>query len=269
MTWIVGANSLFGMCFLVSDIQITFSFPNGEKKYVDCCQKIYPIGQFVGAGFAGSVRIGFSMIETLRRELFLQDKRNAWDLDLIANDWLPEVLKDVFDNAEPFEKNQMSQIIMAGASPTKNRGEASMPWTEVYIFLSPNFYPVKAQQTEAISIGSGNMVTLYRDKLRDTVSYENETFHQMAVGDMKKQGRYIAHNLDNMVREQPVAGISPLFQVMSITRGEIHMCNHEYEKFGSGGSTTKIKFPPQLACSYSSFLKFCENQNIAAEGACA
>jgi hypothetical protein len=65
MTWIVGAAPPIGYAVGISDIRVTFS----DASERDCLQKIYPISPFIAAGFAGSVRIGFAIVDTLRLQL--------------------------------------------------------------------------------------------------------------------------------------------------------------------------------------------------------
>jgi hypothetical protein len=54
MTWVIGASSIFDYGAMMSDVRVTFS--NGRT--LDLLQKAYPVGPYIVAGFAGSVRIG-------------------------------------------------------------------------------------------------------------------------------------------------------------------------------------------------------------------
>lgn len=69
MTWIVGGAPPFGWAVGLSDIRVSFS----DGTELDCLRKIYPVGRFITAGFAGSVAIGFAMIQRLS-ELFIQSR---------------------------------------------------------------------------------------------------------------------------------------------------------------------------------------------------
>jgi len=57
MTWAAAASTIFGYGALYSDVQVTFR--DGNTK--DLLQKAYPVSNFIAAGFAGSVRIGFKL----------------------------------------------------------------------------------------------------------------------------------------------------------------------------------------------------------------
>ncbi len=61
MTWIIGGNTVSGYCYAFSDIQV--SWGNGFS--LDCLQKFYQLSDNIGAGFAGSVSLGFKMLNNL------------------------------------------------------------------------------------------------------------------------------------------------------------------------------------------------------------
>src|SRR5437870_12835811 len=78
MTWIVGATSLYGYGALYSDVQVTFR--GGMTR--DLIQKAYPLSNFIAAGFSGSVRIGFHLLQSLSDCLRLPEedlRTQAWD----------------------------------------------------------------------------------------------------------------------------------------------------------------------------------------------
>ena len=88
MTWIVGTPSIFGSSILVSDLCVTFTERDGTLRHVDCLQKIYPLGNFVLGGFAGSIRVGFTALALLRRELGTCPAGAAWNVRVISDTWL-------------------------------------------------------------------------------------------------------------------------------------------------------------------------------------
>lgn len=267
MTWIVGANSLFGMAFLVSDIQITFSGA-ADVEYLDCCQKVHALSQDVIGGFAGSVKIGFAVIERLRVELQLPNANSAWELDTVVNDWLPGVVKDVYDSSEASEQLLGCQIILASAHPTRNRG-APMPWTDVVKLSWPNFVPQFAAQTGALSIGSGSSELVYAGFVNQVTAYGNTPFNQAAIGNTQNQGRFLAQSLSDLVSRHSVNGISKIFQVMDVTRNKINICNHEYDIHPPTGTVQHIRFPAVVATSYEDFLAYCDLAGAISVGAIA
>jgi hypothetical protein len=80
MTWIVGRIIPFGYAVALSDIRVTLR----DDSEVDCLQKIYAVGPFIALGFAGSVAIGFSIVNRLRQLLGPTPPDMAWEPDIVA-----------------------------------------------------------------------------------------------------------------------------------------------------------------------------------------
>src|ERR1041385_6728647 len=98
---------------MCSDVQVTLH--DGQTK--DLIQKAYPVGNFVAAGFSGSVRIGFSLIESLREFLALSPQEaltEAWDPAWVFPNWAP-IAKSIFDGAPMIEKDCGAQFLALGA----------------------------------------------------------------------------------------------------------------------------------------------------------
>jgi hypothetical protein len=74
MTWIIGMPTMWGYSFGISDIRVTLA--DGSER--DCLQKIYPIAHSIALGFAGSVCIGFKMVEVMREWLHSDATDRAW-----------------------------------------------------------------------------------------------------------------------------------------------------------------------------------------------
>ena len=70
MTWVIGASPYAGgYGVMLSDIQVTLA--NGTT--LDILQKAYPVGNYIVAGFAGSVRIGFELLQSRKDSLVPPD----------------------------------------------------------------------------------------------------------------------------------------------------------------------------------------------------
>jgi len=83
MTWVIGTPTMFGYGIGISDVRVTLA--DGSER--DCLQKIYPVGRFLAMGFAGSVRIGFAMIDAISGYLKTDDDTGMWDPTAVANWW--------------------------------------------------------------------------------------------------------------------------------------------------------------------------------------
>lgn len=264
MTWIVGKNTFFGHAILASDICVTFTSGTGEKSHVDCLQKVYPLGRFVVGGFSGSVRIGFSLLGDFQRELSTSPPDEAWNINIIANTWLPRVAKKIFKLSPQIEQHVGSSIIIAAAHPTKNRGDAPWPWTDIYKFSSPEFEPEHARQDEAIAIGSGSALTEHMDKVIEACN--SSTFHQMILGGEIAQARFVAEILEKTMQEVPSKGISDKFQVVLVNRGKVIIFNHEYDKVTDKGLEPVVRFP-KIAKNYEQFIDLTIKLNGRADSA--
>jgi hypothetical protein len=95
MTWIVGASTMFGYGFGISDVCVAL----GDDDKVDCLQKVYPIGRHFAAGFAGLVAIGFAMLDELRRLSTYADERIACDPRAAFREW-PACARAVFSDSK-------------------------------------------------------------------------------------------------------------------------------------------------------------------------
>lgn len=247
LTWIVGTGTMFGHAVLASDICVTLKYRTGTERYINCLQKVYPIGKYVVGGFAGSVRIGFSIIGQLQYELAMADEGFAWDLDIISNTWLPRVLKRIFNTSTDFEKESKSQIILAATHFTINWPFPHTPLPVLYKFDSPDFKPYKASHDEVLGIGSGAMIDSMVEVNKVCKTFD---FHQTIVGGMKYQAMYVAGILEHVKKQAPLSGVSDLFQFATVGRNNIEIFNHERYLCTADGEKPILKFPRVLATNY-------------------
>jgi hypothetical protein len=124
MTWVVGRSIPFGYSIASSDIRVTL----GDGREVDCLQKIYAAGPFIAMGFAGSVPIGFATITRMRQLLNPVEPGTAWQPDVVAERW-PRHARDVFAAMPTEMQEDDCDLMMIGAHPSKNNGDA--PWAIV------------------------------------------------------------------------------------------------------------------------------------------
>ena len=125
MTWIVGTVPPFGYSILVSDTCVSWS--NGTEKA--CLQKIHKVGDDFLCGFAGSVKIGFVLLDALATQLPRKQVRTP---TVLARDWIPSLASRVFRAAPEPERKLGCQITVAAVHPTENLGDA--PWLRTYVW---------------------------------------------------------------------------------------------------------------------------------------
>jgi signal transduction histidine kinase len=127
LTWVIGASSLFGYGVMISDVRVTFR--TGET--ADILRKAYPVGPYIVAGFAGSVLIGFQLLQSLHEFLFVppseaEADRVAWKPEWVAEHWAPEARK-IFAKCPFAERKLGSHFLMVGVSPDENMGTPNSP----------------------------------------------------------------------------------------------------------------------------------------------
>lgn len=148
MTWVIGAVSLLGYGVLVSDVQV--SWRNSDRE-LPILQKAHFVGNTVVAGFAGSVRIGFRLIESLHAGMAKAAPHEAWHPWWIAKHW-PKEGRRIFDSSESDEKRLRSELLLVGISPTEQRGD--VPKVYLVRMSSPTFEPKLATKPlSMVSIG--------------------------------------------------------------------------------------------------------------------
>ncbi len=150
MTWIVGAPTMFGYGFAISDVRVTLA----DGSEVDCLQKLFCIGRHLAAGFAGSVMIGFAMIDELRRLADFDDARMACDPESIATQW-PAHARRIFANFSSDEQEAQCHLMLVCVDPRLDVRVSTIPRSHVYVFRSPRF-DIEVIPTHKLgSIGSG------------------------------------------------------------------------------------------------------------------
>jgi hypothetical protein len=257
MTWVVGTAIPFGYAAGFADIRVTF--PDGKE--LDCLQKIYQVGPHVGAAFAGSVRIGFSMLFRLN-QLLLQDVKPGygWDLTAVA-EWWPDDARAIWKIAPSNEKNLGCELMLFGVHP--NDGQ---PWPKahVYTFRSPTFEAAAVSSWGVCSLGKGARIKTYCEALGNL--WEDDALVQLEAGFPGGIASGIEASLSDRLEALPIAGISPHLHVCIAFRDRLVMRTNDRRYIGQPPSTHFVM--PAVATSYSKFLKLCGGR-AAAEGAVA
>jgi hypothetical protein len=136
-------------------------------------QKIYPIAQSITLGFAGSVFIGFQMIDAMRRWLHCEQSDHAWK-PLETTELWPAIARDIFAAAAAEERELQCALLMLSADP-----EEPTPFgakTYVHTFRSPDFAPMRVETHKAAGIGSGTDVPVFQKYLNDVSNDHNQNF---------------------------------------------------------------------------------------------
>jgi len=264
MTWVIGASTIFGYGVVISDICVTFS--NGETR--DILQKTYPVGKFIVAGFAGSVELGFMLLQNLEEFLKLPQEAedSAWHPDWVAQEWSP-IAKEIYDHARKELQRLGSEILMVGVSPNEDIGIPGFAKSYVSVLKAPDFSPeIIRGGNKFCSIGSGSGVNVYLKGLEDFTKDVYHPLMQAEVGSAGGWGNAIKITLSNVLKDNPNAGISRHIQIFLIRRGGISLGNNDHTIYPPNQEPIEIKMPP-VARGYSELIKMAQDINRCVKGA--
>lgn len=228
MTWIVGAPSMFGYGIGISDVRVTLA--DGSER--DCLQKIYPVGRFIAAGFAGSVRIGFAMLETLTALLQNEDETRAWD-PLAVAEWWPEDARRVFAQF-PEEQSGQSHLMLISTHPTEHSGNPDWPRAYVHTFKSPNFDAVCTPPGKVSAIGCGEWIEPCREAV-ESLCNDHEAMVSVMRGEQGipgGMGTMLGTHLTFLLKRIQPRGISSHLHYCWVYRGKIIIRANDHTTFG-------------------------------------
>lgn len=259
MTWVIGAASVLCTGVIISDVRVRFA----DGRTADMLQKAYPVGNYIAAGFAGSVYIGFQLIESLRDILFIPEGvgNGAFDPVQVAHEWTP-LAQEIFRNAPAEERRNGAQIVLVGISPTEHLGVPEFPRVYVIRFTAPFFVPGFMEKGLRIcGIGSGAKVKQYKRALRP-LSRSGSGIHQSGV----EWARNLAFCTTIAVRDYPYEGISEHFHVVGIRLGEMVVVKNDMTTHPLNQPPIELRMPP-VAQSWQEFNDMARNQLIPSAGA--
>jgi hypothetical protein len=259
MTWVIGTGVPFGYCVGLSDICVTFD--GGLTK--DCLQKIYPVGRFVVAGFAGSVQLGFKLVDLLCGLAFDPDPNVAVFPGDLAR-CFQEPARNIFLNSPPELQDIGSQILLLGVHPTDDLGVPDFPKPEVYTCNWPYFEPVQASVATIVSIGSGSEVDQYKAALQN-LSDEPFKLLQLHVGGAGGPSSTVGLNfmITQLLKKYKVEGISTHLHCCFVSRGQMWIGNNDHETYPQQGEKEVFCMPP-VATSWQEFLQMASLHDASA-----
>ncbi len=262
MTWVVAASTIWGYGALCSDVQVTLR--DGSTR--DLLQKAYPVANSIAAGFAGSVRIGFSLIESLESALTPPPGTSKTALChpvLAANGWAP-IAKEVFDSASAEERALGSRVSMVGVSPNEEAGLGP----KIYFarFASPDFSPqIMTRTVKICSIGTGASIQRYKHSIKPLFRLSSGIL-QAEVGNSGGWGVTLGYSIANATNWYPHPGISQHVLTILVARQGFMYANSDQRTHHNDGTVTERKMPP-LARTYGQFLAMLRSGS--SDAACA
>ena len=248
MTRVIGATSVYGYGALYSDVEVTFA--DGVSR--DLVQKAYPITNFIAAGFSGSVRVGFALLQSLANCTKLPTEAltsQAWDPVWVATKWAP-VARSVFEGAPPEEQQAGASLLLLGASPTKDAGLGAKMF--LVRFAAPDFEPgIMARFIMSCSIGSGAGDREYKQSIKPQIRFING-IHRAEVMNRNGWAQELAFCISRAVADRPRTGISRHFHGIVVRRGEVSTWNNNERIYHPDGTVVEVRMP-HVAQGYEEF----------------
>ena len=272
MTWVVGASSILGYGVMISDVRITFA--DGTQS--DMLRKVYPMGPWMLAGFAGSVRVGMTLLDSLQRSLeaiIPPDRRDGhsfvFNPDAIAEQWGPHAA-DIFARMPQEEQALGSQILLVGVNnpPPANPlppNARQLPHVHIIKFSWPHFEPQPAEERwTAQHIGSGANIDRFVRVVGEFFQLENGTLQaEITPGGW---GTMLGHSIGRIVQQNPVDGIGAYVNIDTCYLGGLYKGNNNHRTFPPDGTIINFEMP-RIAENYEEFLAMCGERGKAAAGA--
>lgn len=249
MTWVIGRAGLFGYAVGFSDIRVTLH----DGTEVDCLQKIYRVGSNMALGFAGSVKIGFKIVEELSAGLHVTESKYPLDPLIIAKH-LYIGTQDIYNSFPEEIRAGGCHLMLLSAHLQEKNGAA--PWARCYIhrFYAPDFQPTEARPGEIVSIGSGEKVKPYTETLLglqkdfQLLKFDTMTQHGSAFGLMA--------SITSLINKTPVEGISNHMHICLVSRDGVKLGRND---MGAQSRPEDNFIMPPVAQNWEELLKILDS----------
>lgn len=242
MTWVIGAACpLGGYGVMVSDTQVTFA----DGRTEELVRKSYPVGPWLSGGFAGSVRIGFRLLDSISRFLILPNdapENSAWIPEHVAATWAP-MAREVFENAPAIEQDLGAQFLLVAAHPTEDVGIPERCRAYVTRFTYPDFEPeISTGELGVFSIGSGAAVPEYCRGMSEALDFRNGLL-QGEVGNTGGWALALNIAITTILKDTPVSGIGPYVHMHIVERGGIRISTNDRTEYPPDSEPVEIRMP--------------------------
>ena len=258
MTWVVGSAGVWAP-FIAGDIRVTWTLRDGTSIGRDCLQKIHPVSENILGGFAGSVSLGFRILDAIAART---DAKPS--LRRIAYLWLPRLMRKCFNSAAPNERAMGSHFIFVGYHP-ELEFMPGLPQTQAFRFRSPRFEPDFVHGDKCLGIGSGDLVETLRCSAEDA----NARFSPLRMNARTPglHGQLMANHFQELLRKQPTRGVSEWFVFGTVTPQGRLLRPLSYRTDEPGGP--ELVEAPSIARSHEEFRNFAKKLGLGATAACA
>jgi hypothetical protein len=266
VSWVIGASSILGTGALVSDTRVRFA----DGTAAELLRKAYVVGNYIAAGFAGSVQIGFQMIASLADALAVPKELagNSWDLRLVAPQWAPAAQR-IFQQAPEAEQSLGCQLVLVGASPAGQSG-SPFPRIDVARLAAPEFTPRFSSGLSIRHVGRGDRIVQYRRSVRSLFRLGSSIRQAHVIG-LHEWARQVAFGVTIGARKQLHTTPAPIkdhLHVIAVRLGDLAIYTNDMTTYAGEGPPMVLKMPP-VAHSWEQFTSLARAANAEpARAAC-
>jgi len=256
VSWIIGASSILGTGALVSDTRVRFA----DGTTAELLRKAYVVGNFIAAGFAGSVQIGFQMVANLADALAVPKEMagNCWDLRLVARQWAPAAQR-IFQQASEAEQSLGCQLVLVGASPAGQPG-SPFPRIDVARLTAPEFTPRFSSGLSVRHVGRGDRVVPYRRSMRSLFRLGSGIRQAHVIG-LHEWARQLAFGVTIGVRKQLQTSVSDHLHVIGVRLGDLAVYTNDMTTYAGEGPPMVLKMPP-VSHTWEQFTSLARTANV-------
>jgi hypothetical protein len=259
---VLGAAIPFGYGAIVSDVRVTWR--NGQVAH-DVLQKVYPAGSMMLAAFAGSVEIGFRLVDDFSR-CFQTARGIIWEPKAAAWHWHRRGRR-LFATAPPRLQAHGASIVVVGISPEKNG-----PWQAARCIRmrAPSFDLEITRPVTWASIGTG---TQHQNAAEYTKDFPKRFMDFYALTETSNPGGVaasVASTVATDLERAPMTTVSNILQVATVWPNEHRIRNLRRQQHGPRWSSERLEdlVPGELISSWPEFSAFADSEGLeAAEAA--
>lgn len=261
MTWVIGASSSWGIGAMLSDVRV--SWANGHSE--DLIKKAHPLGPCISGGFAGSVKIGYLLLDDFSQRLIkgIAKPNTIYDPVEASRAWAPTAAQ-LFQQAHEEEKILGCEILLVGLGLEHN-GIPFLPRIVQVKLTAPSFEPqIELNMPAACHIGSGGAVKAYTDAIAEWFNPTNSFSIQLQVRSGQAWVHFLGNAVNTAVSKTQDKLVSPHVHILIWSRDGL--AEGTNDTTNSDGTSFKM---PDVAKTYQEFLERCEARSITANGAIA
>ncbi len=165
VTWVVGCRSL-ELAAMFGDVCVTYASAEGDREEtLFGVQKIHPVTPSIAVGFAGSIDVGFRLVEDLQRTAWLGKYGRLPEVPDLVYGWADELRAGRYEEAVPPSpaRNYGCKLLVLGVSQHASIGNLHDTFGFKLTFRDNVAVPTPIQWSGAI--GSGGDVPRYVEAL--------------------------------------------------------------------------------------------------------